>query len=322
MSKRRISHQQSARIRQKHQIYRQQLDATHLPHNNGLVLTRFGTQALIENQLGERILCSIRPTIDSLVAGDQVVWQEEGNHQGVVISRYPRHSVLGRPDKHGEIKPIAANLTQVIIVIAPKPEVSWPLLDSYLIIAEHFGLLPAIVLNKVDLAGDELKTRLLTEYAPLAYPILFTSQQDLHSYEALEKLLLNQTSVFVGQSGVGKSTLISLILPHEIQIQTQTISNRTELGKHTTSNSCLYHLPAGGALIDSPGVREIGLWHMSSDQIARGFREFIPFLGHCKFRNCNHQHDPGCALKEAVKNQMLNKNRYENYVKILTQFAK
>ena len=142
-------------------------------------------------------------------------------------------------------------------------------------------------------------------------------------YKQLQDALKDQTSVFVGQSGVGKSSLISHILPEESsKIQVAEISVKSELGCHTTSNSCFYHIPSGGALIDSPGVREFGLWHMDATDIAKGFREFKPFLSKCKFRNCNHQDTPGCALLEAIKNKFITRQRYENYVKISTQFAK
>lgn len=324
MSKRRISHQQSARIEKKQNNYRQ-LAKTGLPvaTSDGLVIKRFSRHAQIENISGERINCSIRPTLDTLVAGDRVVWQTEGQGQGVVVSRYPRDSVLGRPDKHGQLRPVAANITQVMIVVAPKPDISWPLLDSYLVMTEYLNLRACIVLNKTDLASEQLHNELLACYSALDYPILFTGRNQDAGYKALQTMLNNQTSVFVGQSGVGKSSLIAQVLPEESsKIHVGDISIKTELGCHTTSNSCFYHIPSGGALIDSPGVREFGLWHMPAIEIAKGFREFKPFLSRCKFRDCNHRNSPECALLEAVKNKLISRQRYENYVKISTQFAK
>lgn len=324
MSKRRISHQQSARIEKKQRNYHKQpdnsLDETTF---DGLVIKRFSRHAQVESPQGERIHCSIRPTIDTLVAGDKVVWQREGHVQGVVVSRYPRESVLGRPDKHSKLKPIAANITQAMIVVAPKPEISWSLLDSYLVMAEHLQLRACIVLNKTDLASDALKHDLTKYYAHLDYRLIFTGRDQEDGYQLLQTELDNHTSVFVGQSGVGKSSLIARLLPQEsAKIQVAEISLKSELGCHTTSNSCLYHLPKGGALIDSPGVREVGLWHMAANDIAKGFREFRPYLSQCKFRNCNHADTPGCALQEALKNNIVTRQRYENYVKISTQFAK
>lgn len=319
MSKRRINQKQSARIDKKQSRLRQQTNE--VLQFDGLVISRFSRHALVESLDNERTLCSIRPEIENLVAGDRVVWQAEGDHQGVVLSIYPRDSVLQRPDKRGQFKPVAANITQMIIVIAPKPDISWPLLDSYLVVAHALDLNTCIVLNKIDMPCEELQQRLMDQYAPLGYRILFCSQYQTELIDQLEQALEHEMSVFVGQSGVGKSSLISKILPHETNITTQAISSRTDLGMHTTSQSYLYHLPRGGALIDSPGVREFGLWHMPASEIAHGYREFKPFLSQCKFRNCNHRDDVGCALIEAVQTQQVSIDRYKNYVKLLTQFA-
>lgn len=324
MSKRRISHQQSARIEKKQRNYRQPAETGHpAATSDGLVIKRFSRHAQVENDTGDRINCSIRPSLGTLVAGDRVVWQSEGHAQGVVVSRYPRISVLGRPDKHNQLRPVAANITQVMIVVAPKPEISWPLLDSYLVMAEYLKLKVCIVLNKTDLASEKLREELRNYYTTLDYPILFTGRDQLEGYKQLQTTLDNETSVFVGQSGVGKSSLIAQVLPEESStIHVGEISIKSELGCHTTSNSCFYHIPSGGALIDSPGVREFGLWHMAAPEIAKGFREFRPYLSKCKFRDCNHRDAPGCALLEAVKNNSITRQRYENYVKISTQFAK
>jgi len=318
MSKRRINKQQSTRIEKKQQSYHhhQEMDQNDILAD-GLVITRYSRHAHIEDMQGNPIRCAIRPNIDSLVAGDRVVWQAEGVHQGIIVSRYPRQTVLGRPDAQGELKPIAANISQIMVVIAPVPDISWSLLDSYLVMAEYLKIHPYIVLNKTDLLCDEIQQTLLKYYEPLGYPLLFTSRTN-HDDKLLQKALNNQISVFVGQSGVGKSSLIARILPHESsRIQTGEVSAQTNLGCHTTSNSQLYHLPTGGALIDSPGVRELSLWNMSSSDIAKGYREFKPYLVQCKFRNCTHHNTPGCAVFNAVKNKLISLKRYENYVKMI-----
>lgn len=316
MTKRRINKQQAARIQKIQENYRQKTEQVLEQTEEGLVLTRFRRHAEIETPLKQHITCSIRPNIDSLVAGDRVVWQAQGEKQGVVVSRYPRQSVLGRPDKRGEIKPIAANITQVIVVVAPKPELTWPLLDSYLVMAEHLTLPICIVLNKIDLACEPLIQELYDCYQPLGYSILKTSKHHSETYTQLKQALNNQTSIFVGQSGVGKSSLIASLLPHEI-IEVAEISEIAELGRHTTSNSRLYHLPSGGALIDSPGVREFGLWNMTASEITRGYREFKPLVVQCKFRNCNHQNTPGCAIIAALHHGSLAQKRYDNFIKLI-----
>ena len=320
MSTRRINKQQSARIEKKKERYLEQhTENRHDDTNDGLILTRFGRHALVETSHGPHLRCAISQNMEALVAGDRVLWQRINETEGIIISCYPRQSVLSRPNPRGEIKPIAANIDQILIVVAPKPEISWPLLDSYLIMTEYLQLSACIVLNKTDLPCDELKKQLLEQYKPLGYPILFTNGNEPSLL--LEQTLNGKTSVFVGQSGVGKSSLISRVLPPGQHISTGAISERTELGTHTTSNSYFYHLPTGGALIDSPGVREFGLQNLPITEIASYYREFKPYLTQCKFRNCTHINQAhGCALIKAVQENKVALARYDNYIKILSSF--
>lgn len=323
MSKRKISHQQSVRMEKKQQHLRENIitDSSNIDAE-GLIITRFGRHVLLETSEKKHIHCSIRPALHSLVAGDRVLWRAEKNGQGVVVSLYPRQTVLGRPDKQGQLKPVAANITQLIIVVAPKPIISWPLLDSYLVIAEFLRLQAIIVLNKTDLESQVIQDQLRSQYGALGYPVLFTHFHDKKGYLALQSILNHQVSVFVGQSGVGKSSIITQLLPDEINIQTAEISTHTDLGCHTTTNSYFYPIPTGGALIDSPGVREFGLWHMPQKDIANGYREFRPYLTQCKFRNCDHQQSPGCALIAAIKRGEITPTRHDNYVRLSKQYAK
>ena len=321
MSKRRISNQQSNRIQQKQTRYQHRagLDAN-TTLTEGLVIKRYSRLALIEDNQGNRLRCSIRPDIHSLVAGDRVIWQSEGHDHGVVLSVSPRESVLNRPDFRGALKPVAANITQVMIVIAPIPEISWALLDSYLVMAEALQLKACIVLNKTDIPCEESKQRILSIYEPLGYSVLFISKQSVAHDSLLAASLNGQTSVFVGQSGVGKSSIISRILPSELDIQTGEVSAHSNLGCHTTSNSCLYHLTSGGHLIDSPGVREFNLHDMPVRNIAEGFREFRTLITQCQFRNCNHQNAPGCAIMKALNEGLVSQARYDSYVKLASKF--
>jgi len=316
MTKRKLNKQQTTRVNKKQSDYQQASELNNELNEDGLVITRFSRHAEVENNLGKRLLCTIRPNIDSLVAGDKVIWQPAGDKQGVVVSRYPRESVLGRPDKRHGVKPVAANISQLMVVVAAKPELTWSLLDSYLVMAEHLRLQVSIVLNKTDLPSAQLKKELQDSYEPLGYSVLFTCQNDFSGYDDLHKALNHHTSVFVGQSGVGKSSLIAGILPHETKIQVAEISSQSNLGCHTTSNSRLYHLPSGGSIIDSPGVREFGLWRMSVSDIIYGFREFRELMFDCKYRNCNHRDSPGCAIIQATKNNSLSRRRYESLIKI------
>ncbi|WP_298622394.1 small ribosomal subunit biogenesis GTPase RsgA [uncultured Legionella sp.] len=322
MSKRRINKQQSARIEKIQQTYQENKENNLDSLADGLVITRFSRHVEIEDNEGNRIRCSIRPNLDTLVAGDRVIWQTEGTKQGVVVSLYPRGSILARPTATGLKKPVAANITQLIIVFAPKPEISWPLLDSYLIMAETLRLHAIILLNKTDLPCQELKERLLSDYQSLGYPIIMTNSDDTDGFKQLTTCLNHQINVFVGQSGVGKSSLIARVLPHEKNIATNEISEVSELGRHTTSNSQYYHLPDGGALIDSPGVREFSLWDIDIPTIAQGYTEFRPYLTRCKYRNCTHIDTPHCAIIEGVANGELSQRRYDNFIKLCTQFSK
>lgn len=322
MSKRRINKQQAARIRKIQQTYQESTDNNLDSLADGLVITRYGKLVKLEDNNGKRLRCSIRPNLDTLVAGDRVVWQAEGTHQGVVVSIYPRASMLARPTSSGLKKPVAANITQLIIVIAAKPEMNWPLLDSYLIMAEILHLHAVVLLNKTDLACESLKQELLQHYKPLNYPVIMTNKNELQGFADLKNSLNHQISVFVGQSGVGKSSLISKLLPHEKQIAIQELSESSELGKHTTSNSVYYHLPEGGALIDSPGVREFSLWNMDAEEIMKGYTEFKPYLSLCKFRNCTHIETPECAIINAMQQGAISVKRYNNYIKLYAQFVK
>lgn len=317
MSNRRISKQQLHRIEKKQQAYRQRNELIDDTLCDGLVLARYSKHAYVEDNKGNIMPCSIRSNIDSIVAGDKVIWQEENPNHGVILSRHNRKSVIGRPDANGKIKAVAANISQILIVIAPFPETSWNLLDSYLVMAESLKIHPIIVLNKTDLPCDEIQAELLKIYEPLGYPILFTNKSITQDKNFL-KALHNQVSVLVGQSGVGKSSIIAKILPSESEnIRTGALSKENNLGRHTTSNSRYYHLETHGGLIDSPGIRELTLWNMPNSEIAAGYREFQPYINQCKFRDCKHIDTPGCAIINAVKNKIISDKRYENYLKMI-----
>lgn len=289
----------------------------------GLLIANYGASVIVEAGDGSHHHCQLRQNLESLVVGDQVVWQQGQEQTGVVSALLPRKSVLRRHDEQREGRPIAANIDQVLIVAAPLPVFSTELIDQYLVAAELTNLQPVIVLNKIDLLDEEGLEAVLEElalYHELGYPLVLASTKTEHGLDEITEGLKDATSIFVGQSGVGKSSLVKALLP-EVEIRINSISETTGLGRHTTSASRLYHLPAGGEIIDSPGVREFRLWRMAPEEVAEGFVEFRPFLGHCRFRDCKHQQEPGCALKEALEDGRIDELRFENYHRIVESMS-
>lgn len=294
---------------------------------DGVVISRFGMHADVEDADGSVHRCNIRRTIRSLVTGDRVLWRPgvEGSAtvKGIVEAVHERTSVLTRPDFYDGVKPIAANLNQIVIVSAILPELSLNIIDRYLIASETLDVEPLLVLNKTDLlddAGRKFVDNQMDIYRRIGYRVLMVSSHQKNGLEELQAALIGRISIFAGQSGVGKSSLLNTLLGLELganEILTNDVSDVSGLGQHTTTASRLYHFPQGGDVIDSPGVREFGLWHLEPEQITRGFVEFREFLGHCKFRDCKHDNDPGCALREAVENGKIDAARFESYHRIL-----
>lgn len=327
MSKRKLTRQQTWRVnkiqeerakraQQRDALADQALTGGDLgPEREGLVVAHYGTQVAVESEPGQMQRCHMRANIDGLVTGDRVIWCA-GEATGVVVARLERHGELCRPDAAGTLKPVAANIDQIVIVIAPLPEPHANLIDRYLVACEVSGIEPVLLLNKVDLlAADPALAqgmeRLLAVYPGLGYRLLRTStKQD--SLGDLAAALADRITVFVGQSGVGKSSLINQLLP-DVDLRVGALSESTDKGVHTTTTAQLFHLPCGGKLIDSPGIREFGLWHMTREQVEYGFREFRPYLGHCKFRDCRHEQEPRCAILAANASGDISDSRLNSY---------
>jgi len=295
----------------------------------GLVICNYGQTLDVEDQAGRIHRCTSRRKIDNLVCGDRVVWLPAGDDVGVIVALQDRQTLLARPDGNGNLRPIAANVDQLIVVTAPRAnggphiaDVDLPIdtsmVDRYLVAAELSDIHAVIVVNKIDLlsSADLDRARLFMEiYQAIGYEVLFTSAKHGSAGEELAGVLEGYTNVFCGLSGVGKSSLVKLVLPNrDIRIGEVSAAGG---GRHTTTLTALYHLGEGGALIDSPGVRDFGLWHVDTAQIARGFAEFRQHAPDCRFGDCTHLHEPGCAVRQAVEEQQISAVRLASYRRII-----
>ncbi len=335
MSKRKLNRRQQWRVEkiQSEKIARAekkaiQLETTVDPgslgdEQEGLIIAHFGQtlelEALHPSLQGQKYRCFVRANLDALVTGDRVIWRPGPNQSGVIEARLERSSLLQRPDKYNQLKPVAANIDRIVIVVALEPEPYRNLIDRYLVAAETVGIKPAILFNKMDLLTDSNRSEIeamMADYAELGYEILRTSAHELGStQDTLLPWLAQHTSILVGQSGVGKSSLIRTILGDET-IRIGELSEHTRKGTHTTTTARLFHIPGGGDIIDSPGIREFGLWHITEQQLLEGFVEFRPVLGNCRFRDCRHNAEPGCALSAAVTSGQISATRMESFRRI------
>ena len=333
MAKRRLSQQQRRRIAatqkaRRDKASRRAMDNIDGDDEPGVVVAHFGQQLAVRPLSGEataEIRCHALATVEELVTGDEILWRRADETTGVITARQPRRSEIRRPDKYGNLKPVAANIDRLVVIIAPVPEPHANLIDRYLAAAEVSGIEPILVLNKDDLPLDDDQsaalTHLLHRYRQLGYQTLRLSAEgeSRDSLSDLTALLQDLNSVMVGQSGVGKSSLIQRLLPGE----DLRIGALSEVGKgtHTTTTARMYALPEGGQMIDSPGIREFGLWHMSADELARGFVDIAPLVERCRFRNCSHRNEPGCALDEAVADGRLSPQRLQSFRHILQEMG-
>jgi len=301
----------------------------------GRAIVVYGEHVSVEDSRQIIYRCSLKKRVGTVVCGDYVLWHEAPHQTGVITEILPRHSLLARPDIRGKSKPIAANLDQLIIVVAPRishakndlnthltshcelPDTE--LIDRYIAAAETASMTPVIVFNKIDLLNKKQHEEAQEKYKiyeEIGYQTRMTSMQKDIGLQQLGDLLTHQTSAFVGQSGVGKSSLINCYLPNT-EVTTGTVSVLSGLGRHTTTTTILYHLPKGGQLVDSPGVREFGLGEINKASFDSQFIEFRPYLGLCKFNNCRHISEPKCAVIDAVKQGEIDSNRFKNYQKLL-----
>ncbi|MFC4700574.1 small ribosomal subunit biogenesis GTPase RsgA [Glaciecola siphonariae] len=294
---------------------------------SGRVISRFGKHAIVEDDAHTNHKCHIRRTVESVVCGDHVLFRpsesQDARDRGIIEVVLDRRSTLTRPDFYDGVKPIAANIDQIIVVSAITPALSAHIIDRYLVACEHAQITPVVVVNKVELLSKEALAdvnAVLATYQEIGYEVILVSCETEQGLENLSHYLLDKVSVFVGQSGVGKSSIINRLLPDAAEPVGE-ISDNSGLGKHTTTASKLLHFAQGGELIDSPGVREFGLWHLDADSVTNGFVEFRRYLGGCKFSDCKHRSDPGCLITQAVEAGDISLSRYQSYLKIIDTLA-
>ncbi len=290
---------------------------------HGLVIAHFGVQVEVEALEGECagqiFRCHLRANLPVLVTGDKVVWRAGNQGIGVIVAQLPRSSELCRPDTRGVLKPVAANVDQIVIVFAPLPEPHGNLIDRYLIAPDHAGIQPLLLMNKADLINEinaERLDALLAVYRSLGYPLLEVSAHRGNAMDELRGHLDGRVSVFVGQSGVGKSSLVNTLLPG-VDLRVGALSELTQKGTHTTTTARLFHFPGGGDLIDSPGIREFSLGHVTRADVEDGFVEFRDLIGRCRFRDCKHDREPGCALLGALEDGRIHPQRLASYRHII-----
>ena len=289
-------------------------DTTH----EGLVLVGYGQTCLVETPTKDLLRCALRKKLPRAICGDRVAYEIASPQSGIVTHVYDRKTTLTRPDQNGRIRPIAANIDQIVIVITSQPRFSYEMLDRYIAASELIGTDSVIVVNKMDLLSESEQaeiTRRLAVYSSLGYPCIFTSILTTNGLSSLHQQLVSGTSILVGQSGVGKSSLTQALIPDK-EIRTGSLSKVTGLGRHTTTAATLYHLPGGGSIIDSPGIRDFTLGKVSVTDLMQGFVEFKPYLGLCRFHNCKHATEPGCAITTAARQKEISEERHLHYKKL------
>ena len=284
---------------------------------DGLVIASYGKRYGVALEDGTELSCVTRGKKTDLACGDRVKIKLTGPNEGVVEQLEARSSLLYRSNSFRS-KMLAANISQAIIVLATQPSFYEELLARCLVAVEAAGIKAVIVLNKCDLGNTNEALDKLQHYAALGYTIQPLSARE--NIEPLKQWLRGETSVLVGQSGMGKSTIINALLPGQ-QVRTQEVSSVLDSGKHTTTAAHLYHLDAESQLIDSPGLQEFGLHHLNADQLELTFVEFRPYLGKCRFNNCRHLKEPDCAIQRAVAEGAIQAQRLAYYQQFLQEIT-
>ncbi len=284
----------------------------------GQIVASFGRSFLLEDAHGQTFKATTRSKRVDFVCGDQVTYSQINEKQVVIEAVLPRKSLLYRQDFF-KTKMFAANVTQLVIVIAAVPSPNEELLQRALVAAEAAQIRPIIALNKIDLPETARWQDKLAFYQQLGYTLIkLCAYGDV---TALHAILHGQCSILLGQSGMGKSTLTNALLGEELA-RIGDISEALNSGKHTTTHSRLYHLNSDSQLIDSPGLQEFGLKQIEATDLICYFPEMRPFIGACRFHNCTHRQEPGCALKEAAQNEQIKPQRLQFMQRLMDELLR
>lgn len=279
----------------------------------GRVIASHGRHLLVESAAHARIACELFGRKLEAVCGDEVRWLPTDRAGcGIVVERAPRRTSLARADSRGRSEVIVANLTQLVVVCAGLPRPDFFITDRYLVAAEAAGLASMVVLNKADLAESQAAAAEVGCYATIGFATLECSAVSGLGIDELRHRLVGHVSIFVGQSGVGKSSIANRLMPG-LNAETAELSRATVEGRHVTSVATLHHLPSGGDLIDSPGVRDFApaVGHLSDPIV--GFPEMRQPSTRCRFADCRHLREPDCGVKGAVETGAISARRYESF---------
>jgi ribosome biogenesis GTPase len=283
----------------------------------GWVVASHGRRYRVEVEPGREINCMTRGKRSDVAVGDHVRFARTGDG-GIIETTDPRRTLFYRSDANRQ-KLIAANVTQVVMVVAGAPAFSEDLVNRCLVGAEHAGIRAIIVLNKIDLPEAARALETLELYRSLGYDLVpLSAKRDL---SPLKAHLEGHTSVLVGQSGMGKSTIINSLVPHAAA-RVAEISIALGTGKHTTTHAELYHLGPDSHIIDSPGLQEFGLHHLTPEDAANAFVEIRPLLGNCRFRDCRHLSEPDCAVIAAAARGEISNRRYASYRRLADELSR
>lgn len=313
MSPRKLNKQQRRRIDSNHRHKLASSDAT----QSAVVVAHMGYQIIVESN-GKLLSADWRKQIGPVAVNDRVLISHDSDDHCVVEGVFPRKTVLSKWQGR-KTKPLASNIDQLLITIAIEPEWQSQLIDRFLIAATEAGVAPGILVNKMDLLDQDstaLEAR-LAAYRALNVPVFFASVKENRGVAELNAWFEDKQTLICGQSGVGKSSLIRHLVPNA-DIWVQAISQATGLGRHTTTNLRRYPLDHG-AIIDTPGVRGFAIVHLDKAHILAGFPDILPYSQQCRFNDCQHQQEPGCAVCQAVKEGKIPPDRYASMMQLLTE---